>query len=259
MTEPAPPASEFAGKTVIVTGGGAGIGRAVAQAFAAAGACLVLAGRDLAAAEEAAGAIGRATGARTHAVRADVSRPEECGALVEAARAWFGAPEILVNNAAYFALTPLLDARPADAARFLDTNLGGPLFCSQAFARLAIAEGRTGVIVNVGSIAGARPAPGCGLYSASKAALASLTQTMALEWAPRGVRVVAVAPGHVGTAGVEADFVAGRLDRAAMLARIPARRIADCADIADAVLFLASARARHVVGTMLTVDGGESM
>ena len=259
MTESTPSRTEFAGKTVIVTGGSAGIGRAIAWAFAAAGACVVLAGRDLAAAEEAAGAIGRENGGRTLAVRADVSRPEDCRALVEAARAHFGAPDVLVNNAAYFALTPLLDASPADAARFLDTNLGGPLFCSQAFARLAIAERRTAVIVNVGSIAGARPAPGCGLYAASKAALVSLTQTMALEWAPQGVRVVAVAPGHVATAGVEADFEAGRLDRAAMLARIPARRIADCADIADAVLFLSSGRARHIVGTTLTIDGGESM
>ncbi|MGD0720025.1 MAG: SDR family oxidoreductase [Roseiarcus sp.] len=250
---------QFEGKSVVVTGGGAGIGRAIALAFASAGARVALAGRNLEAAEHAAAEIADATGGQTHAVRADVSRPEDCAALIEAGAARFGALDILVANAAHFALLPLLDARPEDVARFLDTNLCGPLFCGQAFARRAIAGGRTGVIVNIGSIAGARPAPGCGLYSASKAALVSLTRTMALEWGPRGVRVNAVAPGHVATPGVEADFAAGRLDRAAMIARIPAGRIAEAADIADAVLFLASARARHVVGAVLTIDGGESM
>ena len=121
----------------------------------------------------------------------------------------------------------------------------------------ALAKGRGGRIVNVSSIAGARPAPGCGLYSASKAALDMLTRSMALEWGPKGFRVNAVAPGHVATEGVLEDFQAGRLDEAKILASIPARRIADVDDIADAVLFLCSDAARHVMGQVLTVDGGE--
>ncbi len=84
-----------------------------------------------------------------------------------------------------------------------------------------------------------------------------LTRSMALEWGPKGVRVNAVAPGHVATEGVLADFHAGRLDEAKMLASIPARRIADVDDIADAVLFLSSGAARHIMGQVLTVDGGE--
>ena len=104
-----------------------------------------------------------------------------------------------------------------------------------------------------------RPAPGCGLYSASKAALDSLTRTMALEWGPKGMRVNAVAPGHVATEGVIEDFRAGRLNEAAMINSIPARRIADVDDIADAVLFLSGDRARHIMGQVLTVDGGEGM
>ena len=169
----------------------------------------------------------------------------------------FGALDVLVNNAAHFALVPLIDADAAQAARFLSVNLAGPLHCARAFAKWAFERGRGGAIVNISSIAGARPAPGCGLYSASKAALDSLTRSMALEWAPKGLRVNAVAPGHVATEGVIEDFRAGRLDEGAMIESIPARRIADVDDIADAVVFLCSDRARHIMGQVLTVDGGE--
>src|SRR5208337_517636 len=133
----------------------------------------------------------------------------------------------------------------------------GPLLCARAFAKWATERGRGGDIVNISSIAGSRPAPGCGLYSASKAALDSLTRSMALEWAPKGLRVNAIAPGHVATEGVIEDFRAGRLDETAMISSIPARRIADVDDIADAVMFLCGDGARHIMGQVLTVDGGE--
>ena len=260
MPRSGPPAyQEFEGKVAIVTGGSAGIGLAVANAFASNGARVVVAARGMEAATGAAEEIEREWGAQALAVRADVSRPADCQALVEAAVRRFGGADILVNNAAHFALVPLLDANTEDAARFLDTNLLGALFCSQALARWLMANGRSGAIVNVSSISGARPARGCGLYSASKAALNSLTKSMAFEWTEKGVRVNGVAPGHVATEGVKADFAAGRLDYEAMIAGIPAHRIADAADIADVVLFLASDRARHVVGATLTIDGGESL
>jgi len=259
MSPAVQPAQEFSGKTAIVTGGSAGIGRAIAAAFASAGANVVIAARNREAAERSAAAIRRESGARLAVVQADVGIPAECAQLVEAAIAAFGAADILVNNAALFALIPLLDATAEDASRFLSVNLNGPLYCSQALARWAIANRRAAAIVNVSSIAGARPAPGCGLYSASKAALDSLTKSMALEWTGQGVRVNGVAPGHAATEGVEADFAAGRLDRAAMMRRIPAGRIAELGDIAEAVLFLASERARHIVGVTLTIDGGEGL
>ena len=166
--------------------------------------------------------------------------------------------DILVNNAAVFAVLPLIEAGAAEAARFFAVNTIGPLNAARAFARWAFDHGRGGAIVNVSSIAAGRPAPGLALYSASKAALDSLTRSMAVEWAGRGLRVNAVAPGHVATEGVLEDLRTGRLDEKTVLARIPAGRIADGGDIADAVLFLCSDRARHILGQVLTVDGGEA-
>jgi NAD(P)-dependent dehydrogenase (short-subunit alcohol dehydrogenase family) len=246
-------------KVVVVTGGSAGIGRAIALAFAACGAKVVVAGRNFEAASHVVAAIERDMGEQALAVRADVSLAADCSGLIDAAVGRFGSVDILVNNAAYFALVPLLDAGAEDASRFLSTNLCGPLFCSQALARWVIANNRTGVIVNVSSISGARPAFGCGLYSATKAALNSLTKSMAFEWTPKGIRVNGIAPGHVNTDGVLADFASGTLDHDAMMRAIPARRIADVADIANLVLFLSSEQSRHIVGATLTIDGGESL
>ena len=251
------PNREFAGKVAIVTGGGTGIGFAVARAFARHGAHVAIAGRTKATLAHSAASIEEASGAPVLTIEADVALESDCARIVASTIERFGALDILVNNAAHFALVPLIEADAAQAARFLAVNLAGPLHCARAFAAHAFERGRGGAIVNVSSISGARPAPGCGLYSASKAALDSLTRSMALEWAPRGLRVNAVAPGHVATEGVIEDFRAGRLDEAALLASIPARRIADVDDIADAVLFLCGDRARHIAGQVLTVDGGE--
>jgi NAD(P)-dependent dehydrogenase (short-subunit alcohol dehydrogenase family) len=250
-------AGEFAGKVAIVTGGGTGVGFAVSRAFAGEGAHVTIAGRRQALLTHAAALIEEQNGAPVLTIPADMANPDDCERIIAAAVERFGSVDILVNNAALFALAPLIDADASEATRFLATNVAGPLHCARVFAKWAFEHGRGGMIVNISSIAGARPAPGCGLYSASKAALDSLTRSMALEWAPKGLRVNAVAPGHVATEGVIEDFRAGRLDEAAMIKSIPAGRIADVDDIADAVLFLCSDRARHIMGQVLTVDGGE--
>ena len=242
-----------------MTGGSSGVGFAVARALAREGARVAIAGRRRQALDSATAAIAEASGAEVIALAADVSEAGEGERIVKAAIGRFGALDVLVNNAALFALVPLLDADAAEAARFFATNVVGALECARAFARWAFGAGRTGAIVNVSSIAGRRPAPGCGLYSASKAALEMLTRSMALEWGPKGMRVNALALGHVATEGVIEDFRAGRLDEQQILRSIPARRIADGDDIAEAALFLASDKARHIMGAVLTVDGGEGM
>ena len=256
MTEGIAPA-EFADKVAIVTGGGAGLGYAIARGFALNGARVVIAGRTQETLARAAAAIEKECRAPVLQVAADVANARDCERMVAEAVNRFGAVDILVNNAAYFAASPLIDVEPSEAARFFAVNAVGPLNGAQAMAKWVIEHRRRGAIVNVSSIAAGRPVASLALYAASKAALETLTRSMAVEWAPKGLRVNAVAPGHVNTEGVLDDFRAGRLDQAAMLARIPDGRIADGHDIADAVLFLCSARARHIIGHVLTVDGGE--
>jgi NAD(P)-dependent dehydrogenase (short-subunit alcohol dehydrogenase family) len=248
---------QFAGKVAIVTGGGAGVGYGIAYAFARQGAWVAIAGRTKATLTKSAAAIEEACGPPVLAVEADVAKPFDCERMVAATVDRLGAVDILVNNAAHFAVLPLIEAEATETARFFAVNVAGPLNAARAFAHWVIERGRSGAIVNISSIAAGRAVPGIGLYSASKAALDNLTRTMALEWAGKGLRVNGVAPGHVKTEGVLEDFHAGRLDEAAMIRRIPAGRIADGDDIAEAVMFLCSDRARHIVGQVLNVDGGE--
>jgi NAD(P)-dependent dehydrogenase (short-subunit alcohol dehydrogenase family) len=251
VTEGSGRASEFAGKVAIVTGGGGVLGHAIARAFAREGAQVAIAGRRMAPLQGAAAAIEKECGATVLPVAADVADPQDCERMVAAAVDRFGAVDILVS------ILPLIDAQAAEAARFFAVNAVGPLNGARAMAKWAIDHGRGGAIVNISTIAAGRPVPGLGLYSASKAALESLTRSMAVEWAGKGLRVNAVAPGHVKTEGVLEDFRTGRLDEAAMLRRISDGRIAEGDDIADAVLFLCSERAWHIIGHVLTVDGGE--
>lgn len=244
----------FNDQVVIVTGGAKGIGRATCDAFASAGANVVLADVDLAAAQAAANEI-ESQGGRCIAVHVDVRDAASCKALADAVLARFGRIDVLVNNAGI--------SQPHDSAtmpedvwnRIVGINLSGTFFCSQAVAPAMMAQQR-GVILSVASIAAFVGFPGRAPYCASKAGIVALTQVLGCEWAQHNIRVNAVAPGYVMTELVEKNVQRGIVSLPAVEGRTPLRRLASPEDIANMLLMLASEQAGYVTGQTVLVDGG---
>jgi 3-oxoacyl-[acyl-carrier protein] reductase len=242
----------FTDRTVVVTGASRGLGRALAVAFGAEGAWVGVgyrvrddeAGRTLAAV--------RAAGGEGALVPLDVTDRASLDAAVTALLARRPGIDAWVNDAAVVADAPFALMSDEDFERVVDVNLTGVFRCCQAASRAMLAR-RQGVIVNVGSVAGAHASPGQANYAAAKGGLVALTRTLAAELAPRGIRVNAVIPGLLDTG------MAARLDHrvlARMRERIPLGRVGTGEEVAAAVLFLASDDARYVVGQALVVDGG---
>ncbi len=236
------------GKVALVTGASRGIGRAIAAAYAGAGASVMLSSRKQDALEAAAAEIG----GDTAVFAANVGEPDQVAACVAATMDRFGAVDILVNNAA---TNPYM-GRPIDIdlPRFDKTwqvNYRGPVVWCQEAWRASMAE-RGGVILNVASVGGMSVEPAIGHYNVTKAALIHLTRTLAADLAP-SVRVNAVAPGLVKTDMARALWEPAE---AAIAARMPLRRLGEPDDIANAALFLASDLASWITGHTLVVDGG---
>lgn len=231
-------------KSVIVTGGAAGLGAGIARKFDAEGWRVGILDLDPAATEVAAAALSNGV-ALVAGVTDEVA--------VEAAFARFGAPDVLVNNAGILAVGPLLEQTPAQFRRVLDVHVLGTYTCSWVAAR-AMGE-RGGAIVNMTSINAITPGPGSGAYPAAKAAIAKLTEHMALEWGPLGIRVNSVAPGFID-GGMSAPFFADPKVRALRGNAVPNGGLGTIEDIAEAVWYLASPAARYVNGHQLVVDGG---
>jgi NAD(P)-dependent dehydrogenase (short-subunit alcohol dehydrogenase family) len=237
----------------IVTGASSGIGRAVAIALAAGGHDVgVTTRRNVAGAAETCRAIER-LGRRAASRAQDFTDPESAGRAVEGLARDLGGCDVLVNNAGVNHRGRALEDGVAAFRRALDVNLVSAYACARAAAASMEARGH-GCIVNVSSVLARAPLAGASAYCAGKAGLDMLTRVLALEWAPRGIRVNAVAPGHTVT---PMNF-APPLPRAGECPRpaIPAGRPADPEEIADAVVFLSSPAARYVTGHTLTVDGG---
>lgn len=244
-------------RTVLVTGAARGIGRGIALASAEAGARVFLVDVDLAGAEDTARTI-VCLGGSALASYCDVSDvASRDAALDAAARSPFGTPDILVNNAGVQVVGDPLTLNEDAWRQTLAVNLEAPFRLTQSLAREWVARGVDGAVVNIASIAGRVHFPLHAAYSASKAALRALTGALALELAPHGIRVNAVAPGHIDTAMslVARDPIA----RAERLREIPLARLGTPDDVASVVVYLASRRAAYVTGQTVTVDGGYTL
>ncbi|HWK26080.1 MAG TPA: SDR family NAD(P)-dependent oxidoreductase [Solirubrobacter sp.] len=247
---------DLSGRTAIVTGAAAGIGRGIAARLYEAGANVVVADLQDEGAHAVADALLATRPDGALAVPADVSDPAAVSRLVAAAVERFGRIDILVNNAGIYPQAPFVDM-PADLfRRVLDVNLTGVFLLTQAVVHRMIEQGDGGRIVNVTSIDALHPSmTGLAHYDASKHGLWGFTKNIALELAPHGILVNAVAPGGILTPGVAGDDVpAGAMDEFAKL--IPMRRLGVPDDIARATLFLASDLASYMTGAQVVVDGG---
>jgi 3-oxoacyl-[acyl-carrier protein] reductase len=242
------------GKIVLVTGGQQGIGRATALSFAREGADVALNYLDDARAAEAlAKQIGEA-GRRCVLVQGDVSRASEVDRLVTSAERALGGVDVLINNAGVFPRSSFLELSEAEWDLVHGVNLKGTFLCTQAVARRLVARGGRGAIVNIASSAAYRSSPRGAHYVASKAGIVGLTRAVALELAPHGIRVNAIAPGLTDTAQPRHGHSEAEVQQ--MARQVPLGRMGQPEDIAAVAVFLASADAGHMTGQVVHVNGG---
>lgn len=259
---------KLADRVVLVTGAGGGVGRAIALAFAQAGARVAMADVNEGGLQETLGMV-EATGARAHAQVADIADAAAMKGWVGAVDKALGAPEVLVNNAAVMTeVGAFADIDPASWARDIRIGLLGTMTCTHAVLPHLLRAGTHGVVVNIASDAGRAGNANLTGYSATKGGVIAFTKALAQEVGPTGVRVNAISPGSVRApmrdqvlqdinARLGAEAVEER--EAKRTLQVPLRRVAEPEDIAHPVLFLASHLSRHITGQVLSVNGGFRM
>lgn len=248
----------LAGRTALVTGAARGIGAAVAEALARAGARVSLADSDAGALEARGAQLAQMTGrdvGHLHLAALDVRDSAAVRAWVAEVGDRWGSVDVLVNNAGVQHNQAAEDLSDADWQRVLDIDLSGAFYCSREAGKAMLEQGR-GVILNIASIAARFGMPRRLPYVVSKAGIVALTHGLATEWADRGIRVNAIGPGYVETDLVRHAFEQGHIDRDAIVAKIPMGRLAEPRSIADVAVFLASDAADYITGQVLYVDGG---
>jgi NAD(P)-dependent dehydrogenase (short-subunit alcohol dehydrogenase family) len=242
------------GRRILVTGGGTGLGEAMARRFAELGASLVLSGRRAQVLDAAAQRIRKESGAEVQTVACDIRDADAVEGMID--EAWSTAPlDVLVNNAAanFIAQTEHLSARAADA--ILAPTLHGALYCTLALGRRWIEAKRRGVILGILSTSTITGRPFTVPSAMAKSAQLAMTRSLAVEWGPKGIRSVAIAPGPFPTAGAVGQLRPdGRTD--AYVERNPLRRTGEHAELADLASFLVSDHAAYINGEMITIDGG---
>ncbi len=245
----------LANDRAIVTGGGSGLGAAIAECLIAAGARVVICGRQ----EDTLRQTCERLGARASCVVYDVTDVDGADRLVEVAAGKNDGPAtILINNAGIHLRKPALDESAEEFRRLFDTHVLGARALARAAAPSMIEQGK-GSVVFITSMAAVFGLPGVAAYSAAKSALLGLVRALAVEWSPHGVRVNAIAPGWIDTPMLHRSLSADPERRRRILARTPLGRFGEASDIGWAAVYLCSSQAKFVTGQQLVVDGGVSI
>ncbi|WP_458402397.1 3-oxoacyl-[acyl-carrier-protein] reductase [Candidatus Avelusimicrobium sp.] len=243
--------ADFKGKKVIVTGATRGIGLALAEAFAQAGADVAICGTNEELLAKAKAEL-EAFGGKVYAAKVNIAHAEECDAFVSDTLKELGGLDVLINNAGITKDGLVVRMSPQDWNGVIDVNLNGTFYMSKAALKVMFKQ-KSGNVVNISSVIGEMGNAGQANYAASKAGIVGLTKSLAKEFGSRGVRVNAVAPGFVRTAMT--DALSDEMKNKAFEA-IPLKRFAEPQDIAKAVMFLASQDAAYITGHVLAVNGG---
>jgi NAD(P)-dependent dehydrogenase (short-subunit alcohol dehydrogenase family) len=253
------PKDTFAGRTILVTGGGTGLGRSMGTAFLELGARLVICGRRADVLEAAAAEMSKATGGEVLPVRCDVRQPEEVEALCASAADRFGRVHAVVNNAAGNFLCPTERLSTNAFHTVVDIVLKGTVNCTLAFGKRWIAEKTPGVFLNITTTYAATGSGYVVPSSVAKAGVWNLTRSLASEWGKYGIRLNAIAPGPFPTEGAWSRLMpAEAIDLYDVEERIPAGRVGEHGELCDLAAYLISDYASYVTGTCVTIDGGES-